>query len=351
MKYKFLNGLTVLTFLVFCSSCNNRNNERQATLKPSFPDNESKYYGPDTVSGHFHNPDAKRDIKWPEHPSGRILMKTNNLGFRNDSPTLVKKLPETIRIIITGDSHTDGVIYNSESVASRLKEMLELKHPEINYEILNAGNGYFGPQNYLGVYKKFLLLQPDYFIVIVYTGNDFLDGIRIESENSRLIVPERKDDYYQDLWKVDKQYPGFTGQYLNQVKFFKSFPQLTETAAMIMKENLEKINILCKKNDTRLLVVLLPSKIDSEFSTDSIRIAEVFKAMKLTEKDIPENRKFTDSLKDWMANENLPYVDLLEPFQQSDQELFWKADYHVNHLGHKEMAKQIMVSGFLTNNQ
>ncbi len=351
MKKITLNGLIFLAFLIFFSSCKNRNSGTSADLKPSFPNAESDYYCPDTVAGHFHNPDTKRDVKWPEHPSGRILMKTNNLGFRKDSPTLVKKSPETIRIIITGDSHTDGVIYNSESVAARLEEMLELKHPENNYELLNAGTGYFGPQNYLGVYQKFLNLQPDYFIVIVYTGNDFLDGIRIESENSRLVVPERKDDYYQDLWKVDKQYPGFTGQYLNQVKFFKSFPQFTETAMMIMKENLEKINILCKKNDTRLLVVLLPSKIDSEFSTDSARITEVFRTMKFTEKDIPENRKFTDSLKDWMANENLPYVDLLEPFQQSDQELFWKADYHVNHLGHEEMAKQIMVSGFFTNNQ
>jgi hypothetical protein len=273
------------------------------------------------------------------------------MGFRNDESTGKIKNPGTVRIIITGDSHTDGVLYNSESVAARLDELLTEKYPEQNFEALNAGVGYFGPQNYLGVYEKFSSLKPDVFIVIIYTGNDFLDGIRIASENGQLSVPPRSDSYYEDLWKVDELYSGFTGQFLNQVKFFKSYPQYSDTAMMIMKDNLEKINTLCKKNNTRFLVMLLPSKIDTEPQTDSTRISEVFSMMKYDEQNIIDNFKMTDDLAAWMSEKQIPFVDLFPSFKSSEQELFWKADYHINHRGHEEMAKQIMKAGFFTNSQ
>jgi hypothetical protein len=344
LKRRFVFGLTGIILLAFILSCQNKSKSPAIALKSSFPSGDKDYYQADSLTGHFHKPNVIRDFKWPEHPLGKIMMKTNNMGFRKDEPTELNKPPGTIRIIITGDSHTDGVIYNSESVASRLEEMLQENYPEKKFEALNAGNGYFGPQNFFGVYRKFSLLKPEVFIVIIYTGNDFLDGIRIESENGRLSVPVRSDSYYEDLWKVDKLYSGFTGQFLNQVKFFKSYPQFTETAMMIMKDNLEKINILCKNNNTRFLVVLLPSKIDTEPQTDSTRISEVFRIMNYDQQVIIENKKMTENLSAWLAEKQIPFVDLFPPFKSAEKELFWKADYHVNQLGHEEMAKQIMMN-------
>jgi hypothetical protein len=344
LKIKFIFGLTGIFLLGLILACQNKIKSPADALKSSFPSGDADYYQADSLAGHFHKPNVTRDFKWLEHPLGKIIMKTNNLGFRKDEPTERNKPPGTVRIIITGDSHTDGVIYNSESVASRLEEMLREKYPEKKHEALNAGNGYFGPQNYFGVYRKFSSLKPDVFIVIIYTGNDFLDGIRIESENGRLSVPVRSDSYYEDLWKVDKLYSGFTGQFLNQVKFFKSYPKFTDTAMHIMKDNLEKINILCKKNNTRFLVVLLPSKIDTEAKTDSTRISEVFRIMNYDQQDIIENKKMTEILTAWLAEKQIPFVDLFPSFKSAEKELFWKADYHVNHLGHEEMAKQIILN-------
>jgi RNase H-fold protein (predicted Holliday junction resolvase) len=351
LKRRFVFGLTGIILLAFILWCQNKSKSPATALKSSFPSGDKDYYQADSLTGHFHKPNVTRDFKWPEHPLGKVIMKTNNLGFRSDATTEIEKAEGTIRIIITGDSHTDGVIYNSESVASRLEEMLREKYPEKKFEALNAGNGYFGPQNYFGVYRKFLSLKPDVFTVIIYTGNDFLDGIRIETENDRLSVPARSDNYYEDLWKVDKLYSGFTGQFLNQVKFFKSYPQFTETAMKIMKDNLEKIDIICKKNNTRFLIVLLPSKIDTEAQTDSTRISEVFRIMNYDQQDVIENKKMTENLSALLAEKQIPFVDLFSSFKSSEKELFWKADYHVNHLGHEEMAKQIMMAGFFNNSQ
>jgi RNase H-fold protein (predicted Holliday junction resolvase) len=119
----------------------------------------------------------------------------------------------------------------------------------------------------------------------------------------------------------------------------------------LMKDNLEKISILCKKNNARFLVVLLPSKIDTEAQTDSTRIAEVFSIMKYDQQDVIENKKMTENLSAWLAEKQIPFVDLFPSFTSAEKELFWKADYHVNHHGHEEMAKQIMKAGFFTNSQ
>jgi hypothetical protein len=351
VKKIILPGLTGIILIAYFISCVNQTTTNEGALKPSCPPGESDYYAEDSLSGHFHKPLVTRDIKWPEHPLGKIIMKTNNMGFRNDESTGKTKNPGTKRIIITGDSHTDGVIYNSESVAARLKEMLMEKYPEQYFEALNAGVGYFGPQNYFGVCRKFEFLKPDIFVVIIYTGNDFLDGIRIASENGWLSVPPRSDRYYEDLWKVDNLYSGFTGQLVNQVKFFKSYPQYSDTARMIMKDNLKKINNLCAKNNTRFLVMLLPSKIDTEPQTDSTRISEVFRIMNYDKQDIIENYKMTKELAVWLTEMQIPFVDMFPSFKSSEQELFWKADYHVNHLGHEEMAKQMMMAGFFADSQ
>ena len=200
LKKSILFGFAGIVLFTIILSCLKKSQSSQGELKSSFPAGDANYYQADSLAGHFHKPNVTRDIKWPEHPLGKIVMKTNNMGFRCDESTGIKKPEGTIRILITGDSHTDGVIYNSESVAARLEELLKKQQPGKDFEALNAGNGYFGPQNFLGVYRKFSSLESDIFIVIIYTGNDFLDGIRIESENGRLSVPARSDSYYEDLW-------------------------------------------------------------------------------------------------------------------------------------------------------
>ncbi len=139
LKRRFLFGLTGIVLLAFILSCQNKSKSSEGTLKSSFPAGDANYYQADSLAGHFHKPNVTRDIKWPEHPLGKIVMKTNNMGFRCDESTGIKKPEGTIRILITGDSHTDGVIYNSESVAARLEELLKKQQPGKDFEALECG--------------------------------------------------------------------------------------------------------------------------------------------------------------------------------------------------------------------
>jgi hypothetical protein len=107
-----------------------------------------------------------RNFKWAEHYDGIINMKTNNLGFRRDTDTFPDKVRK-IRILVTGDSHIDGVLNNSESCCATLENLLNQSYNDNIYEVINGGVGYYFPRNYLGIINKYLYLSPDIFIVIL----------------------------------------------------------------------------------------------------------------------------------------------------------------------------------------
>ena len=346
--------ISLLSSLIIFSCSSPKSSENKETpgenkvaetfeLKPHFGETESNYYVADSIAGHIHQPNTIKEFKWPEHPLGKLVIKTNNLGFKEDSDTKIEKNSNTFRVIVTGDSHIDGVVYNSESFPNQLEEMINLKVSgnDVAWEIINAGAGYYGPQNYFGVLKRFESLKPDLFIVTIYIGNDFLDAVRIENENNRLTVPERKDDYYYDLWAVDEKHPGFTGQLMNQVKFFKKFPEFKTTAISITQKQLTLIKEQCDKNKIGLYILLLPTKVDVEPATDEASIKDVQNMLKFSNDDLKINRELTEKLIEWLKTNNLNYVDLYDNWKEKKgtEELFWKADYHLNDKGHKSIAE------------
>lgn len=345
MKKKLIISHTLILLLgiILILSCNK--SDSNYSLKHHFPSSDNDYYQADSLAGHFHKPNVSREFKWAEHPEGKITMKTNNIGLRNDGDIKVKKDKNQFRVIITGDSHIDGVVKNNESVAFFLSEGLNKLYPTKKAEVLNAGNGYFGPQNYLGVYQKFEDYNPDIFIVTIYTGNDFLDAIRIEAENERLNVLERPKGYYDKLWEIDGLYSGFTGQQLNQLKFFNTYPSYVDTSLHITQQSLFEIKNLCKKNGSSFLVVLLPTKIDTEPQIDKIRIDEVFEIMNFNQSHLQKNREMVLMLTNWLNKNSISYINLEEAFKNSNEELFWKADYHINVNGHRTIAEEIVNSG------
>lgn len=100
---------------------------------------ERGYYTSDSTTGHIHNPYATRVYIWEEHPKRAIRLTVSNLGFREDSDTKRQKDLKKYRILVTGNSHMDGVVYNSESFSNRLETMLNLRGKNLKLEVLNGG--------------------------------------------------------------------------------------------------------------------------------------------------------------------------------------------------------------------
>ena len=109
-----------------------------------------KVYDPDSYN--FARPNLRGHQSFQEHQAGGFPVVTNNLGLREDADTDVAKAG--LRILVTGDSHTDGMCANSESFPNRLEALLAERRPGEVVEVLNAGRGGFSFHNYLGLYRS-----------------------------------------------------------------------------------------------------------------------------------------------------------------------------------------------------
>ena len=300
---------------------------------------ESDYYVPDSTAGHVHKPYAVRVLEWKEHPKGSIRMAVNNLGFRDDVDTVVAKPRQTYRILVTGDSHIDGVIYNTESFAKRLEAMMNAGDQKASFEVLNGGTGYYGPYHYAGFLRKFLYLKPDMFLVVFYTGNDFLDGVTTAEIRHRVHIAERPADYYRALTEAGAESQGAVSQALNQAYFFKTYPDLEPIAVDIADEQMFEIAHTCDGAGIRLLVVTLPTKGDMPNGNNKATYKNARAKLGLTLGDVEVNRRMGDRLLIKLSKAGIPTLDPLDEMQQVGDELFWETDYHLNHTGHNLLAR------------
>jgi len=111
---------------------------------------------------------ANRVFDLNAHPRGQWKLRTNNYGMRNDQDVVAEW--DGPRILVTGDSHIDGVCSNDESLAGVLARSLEAPHRPV-VEVLNAGVGGYSMYNYLGVLERYAQeLHPDVFVAVVYGG-------------------------------------------------------------------------------------------------------------------------------------------------------------------------------------
>ncbi|HSV43971.1 MAG TPA: hypothetical protein VLJ10_05390, partial [Candidatus Bathyarchaeia archaeon] len=130
-------------------------------------DDHPDYYQADEIVGFVHRPYAERTFNWPEYHKGKISLKTNNLGFREDADTAVEKKGDVTRVLVIGDSHIDGIIDNSESFPHVLETLFNARAGVPRFEMINGGTGLYGTDEYVLFLKKFLFLKPDIYMVVL----------------------------------------------------------------------------------------------------------------------------------------------------------------------------------------
>jgi len=269
-----------------------------------------------------------------------VVLRTNNLGFRRDDPTEIAKPPGTVRVLITGDSHTDGVVFNSESVAAQLETLLEEANPGRTFEVLNGGTGHFGPQNYLGLLERFIDLDLDHFIVVIFTGNDFLDAVAGDWARDGIAIPERPPDYMERLAAANAISSAAVSQGFNQLYFFRTFPELVDPAIEITAEACEQASALCAEHGIGFTVVLLPSLHDVEPERAGDNFSRIAGALELDPSDAL-NRQLTGKLAHRLRSQGIAVIEPLEQMSRSNDVLFWLLDHHLAVKGHAELAAAI----------
>ena len=250
----------------------------------------------------------------------------------------MNKSDSSFRIIVTGDSHIDGVVNADEAFPNVLETEIRKFPKAKEVEVINAGVGFYSFQNYLGVIKKYGYLKPDLFVVTVYTGNDFIEGLLYEKENQKAF-PSLQTFWY----RLAKGFFQFrtkmaSTQSTNQLLFFKIFPEKKEKALAIAKEQILEIKRRCAESQTKLLVVLLPSKLESEKEFKE----KISHLSGWSGSDININRELTIKLDVWLKTQKIDFIDPNAQFEKAEERLFWETDQHLNKRGHSLLAKTVL---------
>jgi hypothetical protein len=293
----------------------------------------------------------KPNLKLPQVVAGyegKVVFVTNSLSFREDEE--VQEVKPLYRVLVAGDSHTDGVCNNSESfpnlceVALRQRARNEAAQRGQSFdpqwiEVLNGGKGTFSFFNYLGLLQRRIDLRPDVFVVTVYGGNDFYEVVwpwhDYGNDGPRTAGVANHMDKVEAAKQVHER---CLSQALVSLKFFDLYPAEQEVAVRAGATVMEKIQALCRERGIRLIVMYLPSRPDVEPLNPDLKLRRLLAALELDTGALASTDRMADQFLAKLAGLGIETIDLRPVFAASKDSAFWSFDWHINLLGHRLAA-------------
>jgi len=291
-------------------------------------------------------PNVDTSFKFAEHPGGSFRVRTNSLGMRENAEPMSAR-PD-LRILVTGDSHTEGVCNNVESFPHVLRRELAKAHPEKSIEVLNAAKGSFSFYNYLGTLEKFLYLEPDVFVVAVYGPNDFLDVV---APYHYFEGTPRKLGYaaYADVVeKMLELNPEWLAQDGLSLKFFQHYPEEIRVAVQGAKAAVLDIEELCAAHGIQLVFVYIPGMFDIDREKavrDPSLVAlsrTLYQALEIGPGDIEVHDRMGAELMTFLTERGLPCVDVHRVFAGRTGRFYWLEDHHMDIDAHRAIGEALV---------
>lgn len=299
------------------------------TLKPD----EGKHHDPITVIAVDSHISFRQ--RWHEHPEGGYLRATNDRGFNEDEDTPLEK--RGLRILVAGDSHTEGVVSNHESFANVLERLLRENGRPLA-DVLNAGVGYTGPHCYLGVLQKNLDLAPDVFVATLFAGNDFLDDLRVHYLLEGTQPPVGDERYLAPLRALQRKNPPACWQGANQTYRFAHHPEEREIALAAVEASCAAMQELCAARGILMLAVVLPTKYDVDLDDRATQFGGV-EELGLTPEELDDNARLGAEIVRRLERRGIPCLDPLPTFRDEPAPLYWRTDHHLNVAGHAKLGE------------
>jgi lysophospholipase L1-like esterase len=275
---------------------------------------------------------------WPEHPAGRYTYHTNSLGLRGAAdPAAVQ--PD-LRVLVVGDSHTEGVCSDDETFTAELERRLRAAHAGRSIEALNAARGGYSFYQYLGTLERLLALAPDVFVVAIYGGNDFEEALTLQHFFQGTARPPSQS--FEALRaETMKAHGSAIGQSLNGCKTFTVWPDQIEVALQAARDCCTEIRAQCLRASIRPVFVYLPAAVDIELERHP-KLREALEMLELSQDDVRSQDRMADSLLAFLRATNADVLDLRPAFRAAKEPLYWHADLHMNLAAHKLVSDALV---------
>ncbi|MBM3978061.1 MAG: hypothetical protein FJ299_13875 [Planctomycetes bacterium] len=306
---------------------------------------EAGYFVFDEWRGFKRRPSTSRSYVFGEHHAGGFSARTNALAMREDAEP--SATPPGLRVLVTGDSHTDGACDNAESFANRAEALLAARRPDRSCEVLNAGCGSYSFYNYLGVLESCARLEPDVFVVCVYGGNDWGEALAPWHHHHGTQRPESGGDYDQRLSEALAVHDGWGRQAVsqshNQYLYFQRQPEQLELGLRAGVSVCEELRRRCVQARIRLIVAYLPPMVDVQRSRLLPHIDEVDRRLGLDASTLASTDALADRFLAWCEDAQIETLDLRPILRTAAEEpLYWRTDLHLAVEGHERVARALV---------
>lgn len=284
-----------------------------------------------------YRPNLRQVIPFAERPEGEWVFRTNSAGLREDVE-LARSRPD-LRIVVAGDSQTEGVCSNDESWPNLLEAGLARAAPGRGVEVLNTGKAGYHVYNYLGVLEKYLALEPDLFVVGLYGGNDFAEAMILHHYFRRTPRPSCASCDEDAMIEVRSDVTvGYHTQALRQVQTFRHHPEEREAGLEAALATLAECARLCSERGIGFLLVHVPPMVDAQprfLGDDLDRSLEVYR---LERADLAISGDLADRALAFAAGRGVSTLDLREVFAKVERQLYWNRDHHLSVAGNHVVA-------------
>ena len=277
---------------------------------------------------------------WEEHPQGVFMMRTNSLGLRMDGEPSPR--PPDLRVLIAGDSHVDGVCFNREGYPALLEAALAAERPGETVEVVNAACGGYSFYHYLGTLERLLSLSPDVFVVTVYGGNDFGEGLQLYHRFAGTAPPERSEEYDRLVGRAQTVSVAALSQAFLSYKLFDTFPGESEEALQMARDVSTEILVTCLRQGIRPVFVYLPPAADVEWDVHAEALDGVREALALGREDLGTLDRIADAYLAFLEERRIEVLDLRPVFEGAAGPLFWERDQHLNLRGQETVARALL---------
>ena len=290
-----------------------------------------RYYG--------YVPGLRQEIEWEEHPDGRWRRVTNAQGLRRDDD---RGLADGgLRVLVTGDSHTDGVCNNGEGFPSLLETSLAARSPEREVVVLNTGVVGYSFYNYLGALEDFLPERPDVFVIAVYGGNDFLEVLRPHHYFRGTQVPPTRPGYWDRIEAAKRVSSSALAQGLNQVLYFQEHPEQLEVVQEATSVLIRRIRERCEQQGVQLVVAYIPPAFEAPWPALVEMQARAEEVLDLAPADFEVAATLARHLFDELDQLGVSRIDMGPIYRAASSPCYWKRDLHINLEGQRRIAEAV----------
>jgi lysophospholipase L1-like esterase len=362
---------------------------------PAWGDPPDRAFRRHRVIGHEHAPSVDLMVPLAEHPGGAFHFQTNERGLRRDVETDEDKPADLFRVLVLGDSQTDGYVDNEASFSSLLERDLGERLAPLGQrvEVLNGGvAGYSPAQIFLWHSFHGAELKPDLVIVVFYTGNDVLDLLdpgkpNVDPTDGRVIRPRQADEQSEQasglleqsrlglvaryavqagplapLWRqlslpgrlteaggfstdtlvqVFRTCHGCYLQSLQQAVRARRDPVATDQALERAGGILTRLDQEVRANGGRLLVAVLPTRAQVEPALAREQQRAAAGLLGLNEADLAYEQEVGRAIEARLGAAGVPTLPLGEALGAAagSEALYYSRDWHLNRRGHQAAAQ------------